>query len=263
MSNEYEPEHKHGHGHHPHHDKPEQAEEQTEGLAAPAPPWVGAPTVITAVGTTPYQVSTYPTDTGVMFVCAINQTTGNNPGTIQWSSGGSSGTLSCSAGAQEPTALLQNFNGNTLTLTNVSGTSPDSTPIQVMLAGTGRTSMTKGTFGSAFTQYQYCTTTVPAQPKVTIRLTCTSGNAVIGLIGGPGTPPNSGNNGYLISLNSPQGNTGVPSGQTSGGTPNAPWYATTGNNQYDFVITATSGGFTMWLGNLSSGTSNSVTALQF
>jgi hypothetical protein len=259
MSNEYEPEHKQ-HGHH-HPDKPK---EEVEGAEAAPPPWVGAPTVITAVGTTPYQVSTYPTDTGVMFVCAINQTTGNNPGTIQWLSGGSSGTLACSAGAQEPTALLQNFNGSQLSLTNVSGTSPDSTPIQVMLAGTGRTSMTKATFGSAFTQYQFCTTTVPAQPKVTIRLTCTSGNAVIGLIGGPGNPPNSGNNGYLISLNSPQGNTGVPSGQPSGGTPaTSPWYATTGNNQYDFVITATSGGFTMWLGNLSSGTSNSVTALQF
>lgn len=256
MSNEHE----HKHGHHP--EKEKALEEKKAGDAPP--PWVGAPTVITAVGTPPSSVSVYPTDTGMMFVCAINQTTGNNPGNIQWSSGGSSDNLICDAGASEPTALLRNFAGSTLQLTNVSSASPDSTPVQVMLAGMGRTSMTSVTFGSATTQYQSSTTILPSAPKVTIRLTCTGGgNAVVGLIGGPGNPAGSGNNGYLISLNSPRGNTGVPSGQTSGGTPAvSPWYATTGNNQYDFVIAPCSG-FRIWLGNMSSSTTNSVTPVQF
>lgn len=261
MSNEYGNENEQGYGESK---GAGGAESETMGATLDATVWDGSPTTITAIGTPPSTASLSRTDTGTMFVLAQDTSTGNNPGTIQWTAGGLSGQLNTPAGQQQPQALMMNFNGNSLSLTNISVPGPDSTPVQVMAAGTGRTSIKIIPFGTAITQYQASTTTTPSNPRVTLRLTAQGSTpGVVGIIGGPSTPPNSGNNGYLIVLNSTSGNTGVPSGQTSGGSPApTPYYATTSNNTYDFVFTWNSA-YTLWLCNLSSVNAVSITPVIF
>jgi hypothetical protein len=245
--------------------------------------WDGSPFVLqpnqTAVmGQTP---------NGSTIFTYTNLSTQNNAGTIEIGSGGQRPTrLSVPALTNQPSFLIQNWAANSLTVANASPATD--TPIRIQDVGPGmpgsvpKTIPTDGTTVSLAPLEVASTVAMPRYMELII--TNSTGNRTeVAVIGGP--PDATGANGYAIEMNSPLGNTGVPSGtiptpppapaQTSpparpaAPAPSAPssaatttmftsqpFYATTGINTYRFDFYW--GSSTVFIANLSADTAGSV-----
>lgn len=217
--------------------------------------WKGAPVTLQVYDAATMQT----TPTGTMAFNAQQSGTGNNAGTLQLASGGSTTQLNVPPGLQQPVIQVSNWGGSSLTVTNISTPGAGGTPIIVQAMGPGLPGMgpakqlpSTGTIVS-IGQYAVATGLTTANPQTTLRVACTSGNAVVVIIGGPtsntGNPPTP-NNGYVVALNALQ-TYGPPSG-TPVSAPVAPaqYYASTSNNTYDFVMPWQS--YSLFVGNMSS-----------
>lgn len=233
------------------HDKHDRHELEAELLATA---WTGSFTTLNAIPAAGNTVTMSPTPTGSMAFTAQQTGSGNNPGVIQLVSGGSSTDVPAPAGAQQPTALVGNWSGNALTVTNISNGAGGVPKIIIQALGPGIPGVTKTNLpndGSRITiqPFGVATGTTLSGP-MTLRMTCTSGLAVVVVIGGPASG-NPVNNGYVILLNAPSNN-GVPSGGPWSGPVTSDYYATWTNNQYDFATWP--GSFSIFVGNMSQST---------
>jgi hypothetical protein len=244
------------HGKHDHGGKPH---EMGAVASPPAGPWTGAPLTLAqnASATIPQ------TANGSMFFVAANLTTQNNAGDIRYASGGAKPTdLPVPQLANQPSAVIANWGGQNLQVTNRSVAT--NTPIQIMAAGPGLPGMTTPgaipATGTAASIGQYTALQGNAPGSwATLQFTSnTSNTSVIGVVGGP--PDASGNNAYLIAINSASGNTGVAS-NGFGNAPSSPapagYYATTGSNTYN-LGSFNWGSGTIWLVNLSGSSAANV-----
>lgn len=250
--------------------------------------WDGSPFVLqpnqTAVmGQTP---------NGSTIFTYTNLSTQNNAGTIEIGSGGLRPTrLNVPALTNQPSFLIQNWAANSLTVANASPATD--TPIRIQDVGPGmpgtipKTIPTDGTTVSLAPLEVAATIAMPRYMELIV--TNSSGNRTeVAVIGGP--PDATGANGYAIEVNSPLGNTGVPSGTLPTPPPAAPqasppagpsaapasarpasapgsaaaatmftsqqFYATTGINTYRFDFYW--GSSTVFIANLSADTAGSV-----
>jgi hypothetical protein len=126
----------------------------------------------------------------------------------------------------QPQVLIQNWGGNNLNVTNIS-LNPE-TPIAIEAYGPGIGPPTPLPIGTPVNVSAGGTLQGVTNPNWTqLRLTFHSGQlALFGIIGGP--PDASGNNAYVVALNSPSGDTGPNTGK-----PAPPgYYATAAGNAW-------------------------------
>ncbi len=186
--------------------------------------WDGSPTTLNPNDNVNLPQST----TGSMVLAYENVSKTNNQGTLSVTSGGGAPTfLVAQALANAPSILVQNWNGNNLSVTNVSLTSTK-TPIWVSVVGPGlaekppATLPTDGSMISLTSAAQAQGNAIPRWMQLIMQ--ATSGDyTLIAVIGGP--VDGSGNNAYVFGLNA-AANTGPGTGVA------APpgFYATTTSN---------------------------------
>ena len=184
------------------------------------------------------------TPNGSMILAYWNLATQNNDGTLSLTSGGAPQFLDAPAMPLMPTTLVQNYQTNSLTLTNLSANKD--TPIQVAAFGPGIPGQTprKLTVGSAPLQLSFLQTAQGNAPPNYAQLIFTNNTnnlCIMAVIGGRNQ--SSGNNAYLFALNYP-------------GPPNPPGYTsvTSGNTlTYQFYWTTS-----VYVANMSSSVSSSV-----
>ena len=233
--------------------KHDRHEPKTEAEAL-ATAWTGRFTILNAVPAAGNSVTMSPTPGGSMAFTAQQTGSGNNQGVIQLGSGGSSTQVPAPPGAQQPTAQVTNFSGDALTVTNISPGAGGVPQIIIQALGPGIPGVTTANLpndGSLITIQPFGAATGKTLTRtMTLRMTCTSGLAVVVVIGGPasGSPPN---NGYVFLLNA-QNDAGVPSGGPWAGPVAGDYYATCSNNQYDFATWPSS--FSIFAGNMSQST---------
>ena len=188
--------------------------------------WSGSPTTL-ANGV---NVNLSQTPNGTLLFSWLNTGKQNNMGSLSLTSGGGA-PISEQAPplANQPSALLQNWQGNNLSVTNTS-TGP-ATPIWIAAYGPGLPGNYPVPLPSDGTEVSLGTLATAAGTTLArymvLTMACTSGTlALAAVIGGP--PDATGNNGYLIALNA-AADTGP-----NGPTPPAGYYATTTGNTYRF-----------------------------
>ncbi len=193
-------------------------------------PWTGAPVTLQ-----PNDGANMPqTTVGSMILVWVNLSKKNNAGTLSWTSGGSAPSfLSAPALQNRPDILVNNWNGNNLSITNVSLTGSN-TPIWAAAYGPGIPGNVPQALKSNGTPVQLSTlaTAQGATLPRWMQLSFSNGSGnltVVVIIGGP--PDRSGNNAYLISLND-VANTGPGTGVT----PPPGFYATTTGNTASFQL---------------------------
>ncbi len=214
--------------------------------------WDGSPqTIVPPNGLTMPQ-----TNNGSMVFAYQNNSPGNNGGNLILTSGGSQPMpLIVQAGLLQPTMLVNNWHANNLNVTNtspVSGTPiwceafgpglPGQTPVKLPV-GTPIALSPLG--GGAGTNSVAQGTTQPNYMQLSL-VSNTANLTIMAVIGGP--PDASGNNAYVIALNSASGNTGP-------GTPTpAPqgYYATAGGNSYAMIFNWSSS--VIYVANMSPST---------
>jgi hypothetical protein len=213
------------------------------------PNWSGAPVTLQVNDS----VSMPQTPNGSMVLAYFNRSTENNLGTLTYTSGGSQPEpLVVPALAKQPSILVQNWMANNLNLTNTSANS--ATPIWVEAFGPGLPgqSCLNLTVGKPITISTTQCATGTASPNW-MQLVFTSNTAnlsVLAIIGGP--QDSSGNNAYVIALNSPSGNTGPGTGAP----PPPGFYATTSGNAYTYQFNW--GSSTLYVANMSPATAAAV-----
>lgn len=182
----------------------------------------------------------------------VNQTTLNNAGTLSLTSGGDPPVfLTAPALAAAPGIYMNNWNANNLNVTNVSAN--NNTPIWVCLYGpgiTGQSSLTLKTDGTQLglaTGQSAAATALPQNMRLLMSGTSPK-LCIFAIVGGP--PDSSGNNGYVIAVNST-----ANSGPGTGVTPPQGYYATTTGNAYQFLFSW--GSSKVYVVNLSPATSSS------
>jgi hypothetical protein len=276
MSNDYGKEHEHKHGHGHQHGETSDALSSGGGTgggtggggtggggtgggtSAPTGGGAWTGTTQTILSTDP-ALTMSPTSTGSMFLLLQDMSKQNNPGQVTITSGGLYTSVPLPAGSGYPYAILNNYQGNNLNVSNSSAPSSDSTPIQVMAAGLGIGSVTvTGTAPSPTSQainpYQALQGT--AGPTYnTLQINCVGTNAIVAIIGGPtwGSAPNV-INGYLLMLNSSStggAQSGTPVTVPPTLTPDG-YYAKWGGNTFSFVFNWAPGSYPIWIANLSS-----------
>jgi hypothetical protein len=173
------------------------------------------------------------TPNGSMMLAYLNRSQRNSEGKLAVTSGGNPpSVLVAPALALAPIVLVNNWQGNNLTVTNISVGSDTPIAVEAFGPGVGPTPQTlpigppgiqiaAGQAASAGTTGGY----------MQLGFQQNDGNpALFGFIGGP--VDNDGNNAYVIALNSSFGNTGP-------GTPNAApsgYYATTSGNSWSYEL---------------------------
>lgn len=164
--------------------------------------WDGSPKTLTTLGDM-LLMSQAPN--GPMIFAYQNKATLNNSGQLSLSSGSAGETLNASYGALAPSIYVKNWQGNNLTVNNISLQS--ATPIWVEAFGPGLPGQTTVpiTVGTPLVLNPAPGATSVAQgvtlPRpMLLRMTSSTGDAaVIALIGGPGDQ--TGNNAYVFGLN--------------------------------------------------------------
>jgi hypothetical protein len=195
------------------------------------------------------------TSNGTMIFGYVNQSTQNNAGTLAITSGGSQPTfVNAPALVSQPGIVINNWAANNLSVTNVSPN--NNTPIWVAAFGPG----VPGQFpvnlpvGTPVP----LVTTQAAQGKANpqwmqLVMSCSTATLTIfAFVGGP--PDNTGNNGYVVAVNSSQNTgpgTGVPAPQG--------YYATTTSNSYTYQFNW--GSSLVYVVNMSPSTSVGATVL--
>ena len=206
--------------------------------------WDGAPKVLIANQNAVMQQTT----NGTMIFAYWNMSEQNNAGSISITSGGGAPVFkNVPALTNQPSVWLNNWQGNNLSVTNISPN--DNTPIQIQAIGPGIPGTTPQTLpvGGTGLQLAYGQTgqgnAQPQNMQLVIQSTgATTG--IIGLIGGP-VDSTTNNNGYVIAVNY-----GSNSGPGTGTPAPEGYYATTTSNRYIFQFNWGSG--VVFVANLSS-----------
>ncbi|MFN3657260.1 MAG: hypothetical protein ACK4UO_08410 [Pseudolabrys sp.] len=206
--------------------------------------WDGSPVTISP----PDGVSMPQTTNGSMVLAYQNVATMNNAGTLALTSGGSAPSfLPVPALLVQPTIYVHNWGANNLNITNISPAA--ATPIWLEAFGPGLPGQKPVALpiGSAVPLKPTAVAQGTTNPNY-MQLVMTSNTAnltIVAVIGGPADA--SGNNAYVIALNSPSGNTGP------GGSP-APqgYYATAGGNNYSLEFNW--GSSVIYVANMSPST---------
>jgi hypothetical protein len=191
--------------------------------------WTGLPTTLLPT----QNVNMAQTTNGSMVLAYQNTSTINSQGTLSVTSGGSAPKmLQAYALLNQPNILVNNWQANNLSLTNISPTS-SGIPIWVQAVGPGLGGITPvqlpNTGASVtFTSGQAAQGVALPQYMNLTMSSNTSQLTIFALIGGP--PDATGNNAYVFAVNSPQGNTGPGTGVK----PPDGYYATTSANQATF-----------------------------
>jgi hypothetical protein len=160
------------------------------------------------------------TPNGSMVLGYWNVSKQNNDGELTLVSAGPPQPLDVPAGALMPSILVQNWNANTLTLTNTSANS--ATPIRIEAFGAGIPGVNVQTLSVNAPALQLSTLQAaqgkaPANYAQIVLSNNNNNLSIITLIGGP--PDGNGNNAYVFALNyqgppSPPGYTKVTSGNS-------------------------------------------------
>jgi hypothetical protein len=194
------------------------------------------------------------TPNGSTIFAASNLAVQNNLGQLSLNSNGQLRTLNVPALANQPVPVIQNWQSNSLSVTNIS---PNAlTPIQIQLIGPGIPGTTPKPFptGPPGVSLDFGETAqgnaAPQLMQLVISSLGTTG--IVGVIGGPPDP--AGNNGYLFAVNS-AANTGPPTSNP----PPPGYYATTTSGSYTFSFNW--GGSVVFVANLSAQTAQPVTVL--
>jgi hypothetical protein len=188
--------------------------------------WTGSPTTLSNGA----NVNMAQTTNGTLLFAWLNTSKQNNAGVLSLTSGGGvPQTYPAPALVNQPSVLLNNWQGNNLSVTNI--TTGPATPIWIAAYGPnlpGNYPVNLPSDGSTVSLGVLATAAGTALPKyMQLTMSCTSGTlALVAIIGGP--PDKSGNNGYAIALNA-----ATDSGP-DGPTPPAGYYATTTGNTYRF-----------------------------
>jgi hypothetical protein len=204
--------------------------------------WDGAPkTLLTSQNANIPQ-----TPNGTMVLAYQNVGRGNNLGTISITSGGGNPSFhNAPALTNQPSILIDNWQANNLSVTNVS-TNAD-TPIRIQaigpgIPGTNPIALPIGPPGVVLANGQ--TAQGNASPQwMQLVISCPASTlAILALIGGPSD--SSGNNGYVFAVNC--------SANTGPGGPSPPegYYATTTSNTYAFQFNF--GSSVVFVANMSS-----------
>ena len=191
---------------------------------------------------------------GTSIFAGTNQATQNNQGQVSLTSGGGQPTfISLNANANQPNILIQNWQANNLSVTNISPN--NATPILVQVVGPGMPGVTPISLPIGGSGVQLSLGQVAqgnASPQWMQLLIQSTGPTlgIIGFIGGP--PDASANNGYGVAVNA-HANTGPGTGQN----PPPGYYATTTSNSYAFTFNW--GSSLVFVANLSPSTASGVT----
>jgi len=209
--------------------------------------WTGLPTTLLPT----QNVNMPQTTNGSMVLAYINQARQNSQGTLSVTSGGGQPQLLQAFALQnQPNILVNNWQANNLSVTNISPTSSN-IPIWLSALGPGLPGVTPAKLPNDGTRVSFATgqvaqgTALPQYMNLTMSSN-TSQLTVFALIGGP--PDASGNNAFVIAINSAAGNTGPGTGVT----PPAGYYATTSANQYSFQFNW--GSSSVFVANMSPAT---------
>jgi len=218
--------------------------------------WTGLPTTLLPT----QNVNMPQTTNGSMVLAYQNMSLVNSQGTLSLTSGGSvPQMLQAFALLNQPNILVNNWKSNNLSLTNISPTASN-IPIWIQAVGPGlgginpialpnngtSVPFTSGQAAQGTALPQYMNLTMSSNtPQLTI----------FALIGGP--PDASGNNAFVIAVNSASGNTGPGTGVPAP----AGYYATTSANQYSFQFNW--GSSNVFVSNMSPSTAAAATLSLF
>ncbi|MGH8065700.1 MAG: hypothetical protein ACRERE_10810 [Candidatus Entotheonellia bacterium] len=214
--------------------------------------WNGSPTTLLVN----QNVNMSQTTAGTMVFAAINQSTANNQGQLSLTTGGGNPTfLYPNANANQPTILIQNWQANNLSVTNISANA--NTPIQVQAVGPGLPGITPaqlqiGPPGVQLSMGQVAQGNASPQWMQLLMQSTAATLGIIAIIGGP--PDSAGNNGYVIAVNA-IANTGPGTGNT----PPPGYYATTTSNS--FAYTFNWGSSLVFVANMSPSTASAVSVV--
>jgi len=194
------------------------------------------------------------TTNGSMVLAYQNTATLNNAGKLALSSGGSTPMfLTVPALISQPSILVNNWQANNLKLTNIS--TATATPIWIEAFGPGLPGQTPIALpiNTNVTLNTGAVAQGTSNPNyMQLSFSTTSGQlTIVAFVGGP--PDSSGNNAYVVALNSTSGNTGPGTG-----TP-APqgFYATTGGGNYSYEFNWSSS--VVYVANMSPSTAAALT----
>ncbi|MDQ1470765.1 MAG: hypothetical protein QOJ99_2245 [Bryobacterales bacterium] len=174
------------------------------------------------------------TTNGSMVLVYQNMATQNNNGQLSLTSGGAQPTfLPVPALANQPSVDINNWQGNNLSITNIS-VPGSATPIWVAAVGPGIPGVVSSALpmdGSAISLSTGQSAQGNALPRyMQLNLQSNAGTLTIfAVIGGPAN--NSGQNAYMVAVNATS-NTGPGTGVN----PPAGYYATTTSNVYSYVF---------------------------
>jgi hypothetical protein len=208
--------------------------------------WTGAPTTLVPGN----NVNLPQTTNGSLVFAYQNMSTMNNQGTLSLTSGGSPPQfLNAPALANQPSILINNWQANNLSVTNVSPTGSN-TPIWIEALGPGLPGLTPSTLpvdGTTVALATYQAAQGTALPRwMQLIMQANSGSLTIfAVIGGPTDA--SGNNAYVMSVNA-TANTGPGTGMP----PPAGYYATTTSNYFTYQFNW--GSSTIFVANISPST---------
>lgn len=213
--------------------------------------WNGSPAVLSQ-----YQGVTMPqTPSGSLVIGYLNRAALNNAGRLSVSSGGGTPQiLPVPALTRMIGILVNNWGANNLNITNVSAAAD--TPMFVEAFGPGipgaqPMQLNPGIRVQLAVAQAAQGTTLPQWMQI-ILTSNTADLTTVAIVGGPAD--GTGNNAYVIALNSPSGNTGP------GGNPPPPgYYATAAGNSYALQFNWSSS--VIYVANLSSQTASPVTVL--
>ena len=189
------------------------------------------------------------TTNGSMVFMYFNGATLNNAGTLSLTSGGNPPqSLYAPALANQPSVLVNNWLANNLNVLNISANA--STPIWIQAYGPGLPGQSPSTLviGTPLKLGVLQSAKGTASPNyMQLAFTSTTQNlSIFTIIGGPldGT----GNNAYVVAINSPSGDTGPGTGAPAP----AGYYATRGGNNYTQQFNW--GSSTIYVSNISPST---------
>jgi hypothetical protein len=209
--------------------------------------WTGAPTTLLPNN----NVNLPQTPNGSAIFAYFNQSKMTNQGTLSLTSGGSQPQfLPVPALANQPSILINNWQANNLSVTNISPAS--NTPIVIQAYGPGIPGVTPLPLPPDGTSVQLGpgnTAQGMALPRwMQLAFQANTGNLTIyAVVGGP--PDSTGNNAFLIAVNA-QSDTGPGTGFQ----PPANYYSTTTGNNATYQLNW--GSSTIFIANLSPCTSS-------
>lgn len=183
---------------------------------------------------------------GTVVFAYTNVATMNNMGSISLTSGGGAPTFyQVPALANQPSILVNNWQSNNLSVTNISPNTETPILIQAIGPGIPGTSPLPLDIGTSLDLSFGQTAQGNASPQyMQLVVTCNAATTgILALIGG--TPDASGNNGYVIAVNYT-----IDSGPPTTRTPPPGYYATTTANSYTYQFNW--GSSLVFVANLSS-----------